>query len=402
MELSKQSKHLFSKTTTCTAEIKGYGQITNGEFTIKRVAYVEGLKHNLISVSQLVVGTSLRISFDDEGSVIEDKKTKNVILKSKQKGDMFPLNMKPIISHLNFRDIYKLVVNDLVRGLPVLKFDNEHLCAACEFGKQSRKSHSSIISTKIVEPLELIHIDLCGPSSIESVACSKYLLESLLFQGILIYINTIFIKVEGHETFLCPITPALDEPHFAIVDDFSRFTWVYFIKHKSETTQQMIDFIKYVELQLRKPVRKIRSDNGTEFKNQTFEAFLTEKGIDHNFSAPRTPLQNGVVERRNRSLCEAARSMLKFAALPLSFWAEAILTACFTQNRSYINKRFSITPYQILNKRKPNVKFFHIFGSRCFLYNTMLEMCPGAPHYWCKSSSPPASSRSSRSTSQKN
>ena len=77
----------------------------------------------------------------------------------------------------------------------------------------------------------------------------------------------------------------------------------------------MIDFIKYVELQLRKPVRKIRSDNGTEFKNQTFEAFLTKKGIDHNFSAPRTPQQNGVVERRNRSLCEAARSMLNFATL---------------------------------------------------------------------------------------
>ncbi|KAL4564910.1 hypothetical protein LXL04_028986 [Taraxacum kok-saghyz] len=338
-----------------TAEIKGYGKITNGEFTINRVAYVEGLKHNLISVSQLVVGTGLKITFDDEGSVIEDKKTKNVILKSERKGEMFPLDMTPIIgkpsiclltraasdmswlwhrrfSHLNFRDINKLVVNDLVRGLPVLKFDNEHLCAACEFGKQSRKSHSSIVNTKIVEPLELIHIDLCGPSSIQSIAGSKYLL--------------------------------------VIVDDFSRFTWVYFLKHKSETTQQMIDFIKYVELQLRKPVRKIRSDNGTEFKNQTFEAFLTEKGIDHNFSAPRTPQQNGVVERRNRSLCEAARSMLNFAALPLYFWAEAILCACFTQNRSYINKRFLITPYEILNNRKPNVKFFHVFGSRCFLYNT--------------------------------
>ena len=95
-----------------------------------------------------------------------------------------------------------------------------------------------------------------------------------------------------------------------IVDDFSRFTWVYFLKHKSETTQQMINFIKYVELQLRKPVRKIRSDNGTEFKNHTFESFLTEKGIDHNFSAPRTPQQNGVVERRNRSLFALRRAFL--------------------------------------------------------------------------------------------
>ncbi|KAL4581752.1 hypothetical protein LXL04_006280 [Taraxacum kok-saghyz] len=253
-----------------------------------------GRKEQLRDFRKLKDGTGLKISFDDEGSVIEDKKSKNVILKSERKGDIR-------FSYLNFRDINKLVVNNIVRGLPVLKFDNEHLCAACEFGKQSRKSHSSIISTKIVEPLELIHIDLCGPS-FESVAGSKYLLVS--------------------------------------VDDFSRFIWVYFLKQKSETTQQMIDFIKYVELQLRKPIQKIR-----------------KKGIDHNFSAPRTPQQNGAVERRNRSLCEAARSMLNFTALPLYFWAEAILTACFTQNRTYINKRFSIKPYEILNNRKPNVEY---------------------------------------------
>ena len=80
-----------------------------------------------------------------------------------------------------------------------------------------------------------------------------------------------------------------------------------------------------------------------------------------------------MVERRNRSLCDAAHSMLNFTALPLYFWAEAILSTCFTQNRTYINKRFSITPDEILNNRKPNVKFFHIFGSRCFLYNTKYQ-----------------------------
>ena len=121
---------------------------------------------------------------------------------------------------------------------------------------------------------------------------------------------------------------------------------------------------------LRKPVRSIRSDNGTEFKNKVFDDFLRNKGIDHNFSAPYSPPHNGVVERRNRSLCEAARSMLIFADLPLYFWADAILPACFTQNRSYINKRFDMTPYEIINDRKPNVKFFHVFGARCFIYKT--------------------------------
>jgi len=94
---------------------------------------------------------------------------------------------------------------------------------------------------------------------------------------------------------------------------------------------------------------------------------LKDRGIAHNFSAAYTPQQNGVVERKNRSLVEAARSMLNFANLPLYFWADAINTANFTQNRSYINKRFDKTPYEILNKRKPNVKFFHVFGCRCFI-----------------------------------
>ena len=117
----------------------------------------------------------------------------------------------------------------------------------------------------------------------------------------------------------------------------------------------MIDFIKYAETKLRKPVRSIWSDNGTEFKNKVFDDFLRNKGISHNFSTPYSPPQNGVVERRNRSLCEAARSMLNFVDLPLYFWADAILTACFTQNRSYINKRFNMTPYVIINNRKPNI-----------------------------------------------
>ena len=138
-----------------------------------------------------------------------------MILKSERKGEMFPLNLKPIkgnpaicllskaqsdeswlwhrrLSHLNFKDINKLVTGGHVRGLPLLKYDREHLCAACEMGKQSRQSHPSIINTKVVEPLELLHIDLCGPSSIESIGGSKYIL--------------------------------------VIVDDFSRFTWVFFLK----------------------------------------------------------------------------------------------------------------------------------------------------------------------------
>nr|GFA50509.1 hypothetical protein [Tanacetum cinerariifolium] len=124
-----------------------------------------------------------------------------------------------------------------------------------------------------------------------------------------------------------------------VVDDYSRYTW------------------------------RVRSDNGTEFKNKTLARFFDEDGITQQFSAARTPQQNGVVERRNRTLVEAARIMLTFANIPLFLWAEAIATACFIQNRSIIHKRFDKTLYELINMRKPNIKFFRVFGCRCYLLN---------------------------------
>nr|GEX65038.1 hypothetical protein [Tanacetum cinerariifolium] len=110
-------------------------------------------------------------------------------------------------------------------------------------------------------------------------------------------------------------------------------------------------------------------DNGTEFKNKTLDKFFDEVGITQQFSAARTPQQNGVVERRNRTLVEVVRTMLTFANLPLFLWAEAIETTCFTQNHLIIHKRFDKTPYELINKIKPNIKFFHVLGCRCYLLN---------------------------------
>nr|GFD11518.1 retrovirus-related Pol polyprotein from transposon TNT 1-94 [Tanacetum cinerariifolium] len=109
--------------------------------------------------------------------------------------------------------------------------------------------------------------------------------------------------------------------------------------------------------------------NGTKFKNKTLAKFFDEVGITQQFSAVRTPQQNGVVERRNRTLVEAARTMLTFANLPSFLWAEAIATTCFTQNRSIIHKCFDKTLYELINKRKPNIKFFLVFGCRCYILN---------------------------------
>nr|GFA69212.1 retrovirus-related Pol polyprotein from transposon TNT 1-94 [Tanacetum cinerariifolium] len=106
-----------------------------------------------------------------------------------------------------------------------------------------------------------------------------------------------------------------------------------------------------------------------EFTNKTLAKFFDEVGITQQFSAARTPQQNGVVERRNRTIVEVARTMFTFANLPSFLWAKAIATTCFTQNRSIIHKCFDKTPYELINKRKPNIKFFHVFGCRCYLLN---------------------------------
>nr|GEW88515.1 retrovirus-related Pol polyprotein from transposon TNT 1-94 [Tanacetum cinerariifolium] len=205
------------------------------------------------------------------------------------------------LSHLNFATINNLVKNNLVQGLPKMKFEKDHLCSACEQGKIHRKHHKSKTAFASNKPLYLLNMDLYGPMRVESINEKRYVL--------------------------------------VVVDDYSRYTW------------------------------RVRTDNGTEFKNKTLAKFFDEVGITQQFSAARTPQQNGVVKRRNQTLVEAARTMHTFANLPMFLWAEAIATACFTHNRSIIHKRFDKTPYELMNKRKPNIKFFRVFGCRCYLLN---------------------------------
>nr|GFB58955.1 hypothetical protein [Tanacetum cinerariifolium] len=151
--------------------------------------------------------------------------------------------------------------------------------------------------------------------------------------------------------------------------DYSRYTWVFFLHSKDEAFEVIISFIKKTQVNLQLQVQRVRTHNGTEFKNKTLAKFFDEVGITQQFSDARTPQQNGVVERRNRTLVEAARTTLTFANLPSFLWAEAIETACFTQNRSFIHKHFGKTPYELINKRKPNIKFFRVFRCRCYLLN---------------------------------
>jgi hypothetical protein len=114
-------------------------------------------------------------------------------------------------------------------------------------------------------------------------------------------------------------------------------------------------------------IKKIRSDNGTEFKNSQIEGFLEEEGIKHEFSSPYTTQQNGVVERKNRTILDMARTMLDEYKIPDRFWAEAINIACYSINRLYLHRILKKTSYELLTGKKPNVSYFRVFGSKCFI-----------------------------------
>ncbi|GJZ22760.1 putative ribonuclease H-like domain-containing protein [Tanacetum coccineum] len=124
-----------------------------------------------------------------------------------------------------------------------------------------------------------------------------------------------------------------------------------------------------IQVRLKTPVRRIRTDNGTEFVNQTLREYYEKVGISHETSVARSPQQNGVVERRNRTLIEAARTMLIYAKALLFLWAEAVATACYTQNRSIVRLRHGKTPYEILHDKPPDLSFFHVFGALCYPTN---------------------------------
>ncbi|GJU49665.1 retrovirus-related pol polyprotein from transposon TNT 1-94 [Tanacetum coccineum] len=334
------------------ATITSYGDYIHGNITICHVYYVEGLGHNLFSVGQFCDG-DLEVAFRSKTCYVRNLEGDDLLTGGRD-SNLYTISISdmaassPIclmskatstkswlwhrrLSHLNFGTINDLTKLDLVDGLPKFKYGKDHLCSACERGKSKKASHPPKLIPSDYSKLELLHMDLCGPMRVASVNGKKYIL--------------------------------------VIVDDFSRFTWVYFLRSKDETPEIIKKFIAQAQLNYKAKVCKIRTDNGTEFKNATLKAYYEKLGIMQQFSIARTPQQNGVVERRNRTLVEAARTMLIFSRLPEFLWAEAVATACFTQNRSIINTRHNKTPYELLRGRKPNVEYFHVFGSLCYPTN---------------------------------
>nr|GEZ88117.1 hypothetical protein [Tanacetum cinerariifolium] len=227
--------------------------------------------------------------------------------------------------------ISRLAKGGLARGIPRLKFQRDHLCLACALGKSKKTSHQPKAEDTNQEKLYLLHMDLCGPMRVASINGKRYIL--------------------------------------VIVEDYSRFNWVRFLKTKDEAPTAIIKCIKNIQVRLNATAMNVRIDNETEFVNQTLREFYENVGISHQTSVAHTPLQNGVVERRNWTLVEAARTMLIFYKALLFLWAEAINTTCYTQNRSLICLLYNKTPYELMQDKKPDLSFLYVFGSLCYPTN---------------------------------
>ncbi|RRC79823.1 hypothetical protein EH999_23420, partial [Escherichia coli] len=344
-------------------KISGKGKVSKGQMTFDDVYFVEQLKYNLLSVSQVcdkkygVFFTDTECLILDPSFVIDDSK---VVPRTPRRDNVYCLDMRDTSSsstlnclfsrasvtesslwhrrmcHMNFKNMNLLVKNNLVRGLPSKEFACDDHCVACLKGKQHKSSHKSKEVNTISSPLHLLHMDLFGPTNVMSIGKKSYCL--------------------------------------VIVDDYSRFTWVFFLRTKDETSGLIKPFVTRVENKTNLRVKIIRSDNGTEFKNADLNYFCESKGIERQFSAPRTPQQNGVAERRNRTLIEAARTMLADSKLPITFWAEAVNTACYVQNKVLIVKSKGKTPYELFEKKKPFIGFLQPFGCPCTILDTKTHL----------------------------
>ncbi|GJX75971.1 putative ribonuclease H-like domain-containing protein [Tanacetum coccineum] len=315
-------------------KITGRGRIKTSKLDFENVYFVREVQFNLISVSQMCDKKN-SVLFNDTECIVLSPNFKltdesHVLLKVPRKNNMYSVDLKNIVpkggltclfakatsdesklwhrrlGHINFKTMNKLVKGNLVRGLPSKLFENNQTCVACQKGKQHRASCKSKTVSSISQPLHMLHMDLFGPTFVKSLMKKMYCL--------------------------------------VVTDDYSRFSWVFFLATKDETSGILKSFITRVENLIDQRVKVIRCDNGTEFKNKEMNQFCERKGIKREFSVARTPQQNG---------------------------AEAVNTACYVQNRVLVIKPHNKTPYELFLGRKPALGFMRPFGCPVTILNTI-------------------------------
>ncbi|GJY53377.1 zinc finger, CCHC-type containing protein [Tanacetum coccineum] len=258
--------------------------------------HMTGVKSHFRDINESVTG---RVRFGDgsyvqikgRGSILLDNTTYNVLLANI---DNQAWLWHARLGHLNFDDINKMTKKNLVEGVPRINHAGQ-ICDACLLGKQSRTPFPNQAKFRSKNPLDLVYGDLCGPIS--------------------------------------PATHSGKKLIFLLVDDCTRFMWAYFLTSKDQALSTFKEFRQKIEMEMRMKVRMLRTDRGGEFTSNEFTRYCKENGIARQLTAPYSPQQNGVVERRNRTVLSTTRSMMKAMKLPLTFWAEAVRHAIYILNR---------------------------------------------------------------------
>ncbi|CAG4980328.1 unnamed protein product [Colias eurytheme] len=304
---------------------------------VRNVLFVPELKTNLLSVSK-IIQSGCNVIFNESGCKIYNASNKLVaharlmnatyllntfqemqVMMAKADDDTYLWHQR--MGHLNFTSLNKVPL--CTEGVNLSTGMENSICVTCLEGKQTRKPFPAE-GSRATSLLELIHSDVCGPMQQTSIGGARYFV-----------------------TF---------------IDDFSRRVCIYPIKNKSEVFEKFVEYKNRVENELNKKIKILRSDNGTEYKNNIFETYLKKHGILHQTSNPYSPEQNGLSERMNRTLIERAKCMLLNSGLQKDFWAEAVTTAAYIVNRSPTRSLSDATPYEVWTGKKPNLSHMRIFG----------------------------------------
>lgn len=328
----------------CSGDVKIVTCTDDSEYniTVKNVLCVPTLTTNLLSVSQLLSqGNS--VSFVNGGCNIYNRK-KMLVARATLVNGVYKLNSPGHLTaacmvsneiwhsrlgHINSTYLNKM--QNAVEGLSLnKKIDiNKSTCVTCCEGKQNRLPFPNV-DKRSTDLLNIVHADVCGPMESVSLGGSRYFV--------------IFI------------------------DDYSRMTYIYFMKNKNEVFQHFKDYKVKVENLLERKIKILRTDNGGEFCNSQFDGFLGNCGIIHQKTNAYTPEQNGLSERMNRTIVEKARCLLFEAVLDKKFWAEATNTAVYLQNRTISSGLNDKTPYELWTNMKPDVSHLRIFGSTVMVH----------------------------------
>uniref|UniRef100_W8B6G9 Retrovirus-related Pol polyprotein from transposon TNT 1-94 n=1 Tax=Ceratitis capitata TaxID=7213 RepID=W8B6G9_CERCA len=362
MKMSPKAK-LNLASQQASADVRGKGSVhlsvigADGQRVaeFQNTLFVPELRTNLISVAQ-ITNKGYKVTFTKDGAFVSNADGK-ITLTADRKGDLYYVRessecayVQPKCSellkwhyrmgHLNAADLTKLVKDGIVPASDVGDMKQLIQCEVCILGKMSALPFNRG-KGPCSEPLKVIHSDVVGPFREESIGRARYFV-----------------------TF---------------IDDCTRWCEIYLLRQKSDVFEAFKLYQSFMERQTGLKIKCLQSDNGREYLNNDFDKYLSESGIARRLSVPRTPEQNGVAERMNRTLLDMTRCLLLQSGLSNCFWSEAVATACYVRNRCPSRALGGKSPYECLNKEKPNVKHFRSFGSKVMVLDKLPDKNKLAP-----------------------